>query len=1248
MFRLWLLLAGSLSAQTITSTLSGSISDPNGALVPGAKITAESAATGVRKSATTDAQGRYLLPFLSPGDYSVSAEALGFQKTTRNNLRLEVAQSLVLDLQLSLGAASQTVEVTAESAPLLNTEQAGIEHILDTKLIEDLPSAERSTMALITSLPGIIDQGFALAQGEALATNGNAQGPIGSPGNRNFFDSSFSASGGQASTNDVLLDGVSNTVADFNGIAISPPQDSVQEVKVLSGVFSAEYGRSGGGVVSFLTKGGGRNFHGNLYEYFQNGALNANGWQRNRQGHAADGSTPLLPRIPIKRNQFGGSLGGPIKGLKKTFFFYNYEGRRERNPFSKTLTLPTPKMRSGDLSELLVNVSRPANVARNADGSPAMYGQLYNPYGPLVPNGVTNAAGAPILVRETIPGNRLDRLPRCAPGPRSAPCLDPVALNLISFLPLPNQPGLTDNYLYSGTAEFRRDLNALRIDHTQNEKHSFFGRFSQEGRLQQDPDFLQSVATNGRRVRDTFYNATFNDIFTLSPRAILNLRYGYTRARAAQEPYARAAEFDITTLGFPQSLAASTSEPGFPIFNFAGGPEGEGIPGEITGSQIGGGGNNQPRDTQTVAGAVSLFRGKHSIKTGLEYRLLRFFANQNTNPAGTYTFNRTFTRGPIPTSTPQFVQETGSSLASLFLGLPAAATFRTVTPITLYHHYGAAFIQDDWRPSSRLTLNLGLRWDVETATGEAHNQVTTFDLDAPSHLNGRVPAPADPMVRTLRPSFTDIRGLLSFPDGPQSQTNFRRFAPRAGFAFRLNDRTTLRGGYGMLFVPLSVEQTTALGVNFNTTAIQGTDAQGQVVPPGGASAPTVFLSNPFPNGIPPAPGQRDGADTLIGDSPSLVENIRRTSYTQQWNFVVQRLLAKGLVLDAAYVGTHGIRLPFPTININQLPTEMLDYAKANFASAVDSTGRPATSPAVFFSQLVANPFFGIVTNPNSVLAARTVRRDQLLKPFPHYNNPQLFRPLVGASKYNALQMSIRKTYSNGVSALGSYTWSKFMDIGGAGNNNGGGGGSTVEDIYNISSDFTLSNIDVPHRFTASFSYELPFAKRKPLLGGWQISGTGTWQSGTPVTVTANGFGLSFATRRPDRVYGVDAFIPRSTMQDNIRADGFAFNPDAYAQPPDLTLGNSARNQNDTRRDSYKSLNLSLLKNFKLLDGRHKMQLRGEFLNAPNLVVFGTPGRDVNDRDIVQNGTTVRRGNFARVRTQGNQPRIVQLVLRYTF
>ncbi len=1262
-------------AQTITATIAGTVTDPNGAVVPGATVTATSNDTSLVKTATTDDEGRYTLPFLQPGFYTIKVESSGFAGVARPDVKLEVAQTATLDFSLGVGGSQETVQVTDESASLLVTENPSLETTLENKLIEDLPSAQRNALSFLNFVPGVIDQGFALAQGENLNQNGNAQGPIGTPGNRNFFDSSFAVSGGQASTNDVLLDGVSNTVADFNGVAISPPQDSIREFKVLSGAYSAEYGRSGGGIVNIVTKAGRIDLNGALYEYFQNGGLNANGWQRNRRGTTANG-TPVLPRIPIKRNQFGGAIGGPIflprfgEGGRKTiggktaFFFFNYEGRREKNPFSKQLTMPTARMRTGDLSELLQpNATRP-NVTINgtslpvinADGSRGIFGQVYSPYGALVPNGQRDRLGNAILVRQAIPGNRLDLLPRCPSGPRTSACLDPVGLNLLSYLPLPNQPGLIDNFVYSDTAEFTRDIVAARVDKTLSDKHSLFGRFSNEKRFQGEPSFLGSVASNARIIRDSFFNATFNDVYTFTPTAINNFRYGYTRVRANQVLNGQG--FDPTILGLPAYVAATAPILSFPIFNFAGGAEGQGIAGEITGGQIGGGGNNQPRDTTTIADAVTLIKGGHTIKTGGEFRLLRFFAFQYNNPDGTYSYNRTFTRGPIPTVAPTGnAAEAGSSLASLLLGLPTNATRESVSPITLYHKYGAVFVQDDWKVRPNLTLNLGLRYDLETGTDETHGQITRFDLDAPSQLNGRVSAPVDPIVRTLRPNFTDLRGLLSFPNEPQTRTNKNRFAPRIGFAYRINDKTSIRGGYGIYYVPLSAEQGSALGVVFTTGTTQSNQSA-QIVQPGGSGARTVFSTDPFSGGLPPPPGTSLGANTQIGQSPLLVEPNRRTAYTQQYNFVIQRQLGNNLVLDLAYVGSHGTRLPFPSINLNQLPPEYLDYARINFASARSATGVAATSVSDFFNQQVANPFFGIITNPNSPLISATVTRAQLLKPYPQYDNPALYRPLVGASKYNALQVQLQKRFSDGLSATASYTFSKAMDIGGAGNNNGGGGGSTVENIYDIASDYTISNFDIPHRFTAAFSYEVPFGRGRrfgsglnrftnALLGGFQITGTASRQSGGPVGITAPGFGLSYAVRRANVVDGIDRSYSASEIQENIRNEGFAFNPDAFTNPSEFTLGNSARNYSDLRRDTYKNIDIGVVKNFRFKEDQ-KLQLRAEFVNAFNFVVFGTPGRDVSDKDTIVNGVVTRRGNFGRVTTQGNTPRNIQLVVRYTF
>lgn len=1233
------------SAQTITATIAGTVTDPNGAVVPNAIITATSNDTGLAKTATADSEGRYTVPFLQPGVYSIAVEAAGFGQTTRPEVKLEVAQTATLDFTLTIGGSQTVVEVTDSTTPLLVTESSGLENTIENKLIDELPSAQRSTLAFVNLVPGTIDGGFALASGDALNTNGNASGgPIGSPGNRNFFDSNFSVGGGQSSTNDILLDGVSNTVGDFNGVAISPPQDSVREFKVLSGAYSAEYGRSGGGIINFITRSGGKDFNGTLYEYFQNGGLNANGWQRNSRGRRPDGSE-VLPRIPIKRNQFGGTIGGPVylprfgeggpallSGKDSTFFFFNYEGRREQNPFSREITLPTARMRTGDLSELFTGATR-AGIT-DTGGAAARVGQIYNPYGALV-------GGR----RQAFANNDLSGLPRCAPGPRTGPCLDPIALNVLSFVPLPNRPGLINNYVFSDTAEFTRDILAVRIDTTISERQNLFGRFSYEIRNQAEPNYFETLAANVRRIRDQFGNFTLNHVYTITPSVINNIRYGYTRVRANQVPISEG--FDPTQLGLPSYIANTAPILAFPIFTFSGGAEGQGLPGEITGGdQIGGSGNNQPRDTTTVADAVTIIRGNHTIRTGVEYRLLRFFAFQFNSPAGRFGFSRNFTRGPDPNNTPTNATDTGSSLASFLLGLPASGAAERVSPTTEYHHYGAGFIQDDYKVTSSLTLNLGLRYDIETGTAEVNQQITSFDLDAPSQLRGRVPAPTDAAVRALRPNFTDLRGLLSFPDGPQSRANKNRFAPRIGFAYKINDKTTVRGGYGVYYVPLTVEQPTALGNVFTTNFSLVTEAgTGQIQQPGSGAAPTAFLTDPFPGGLTLPPGNTLGADTQIGQNPLVVEPNRRTSYVQQYNFVVQRELARNLVIDISYAGNHGVRLPIRQLNLNQLPPEFIDYARSQ-------VGNSTTAISNFFSQQVENPFFGIITNPLAIpaLRSRTVPREQLLKPYPQYNALNLFNPLVGASKYNSLQISLQKRFSDGLSATANYTFSKALDLGSSGTNTGflPGVGTSIENVYNIADEYAISNFDVPHRFVASFVYELPFGRGRrfggevnrfvnAVLGDFQVSGTATYQAGSPIPITSSGAFLGSATRRPDRIPGVEAGIDADQARENVRNGSAWFNTAAFAQPADFTFGNAARNYSDVRRDGYRNWDISVAKNFNFNEGAQRLQFRSEFLNAFNNLVFGTPGTNVS----VQN-------TFGLITTQGNTPRIIQFVLRFTY
>lgn len=1259
----WMLSANSLSAQTITATVSGVVTDPNGAIVQGANVIVNSNDNGQTKTTVSDDEGRYKVTFLQPGTYSIKVEKTGFSAKTLTNIRLEVAQNATFDLQLQV--TGDTVQVDVDTTtPILQTETSNLETTIESKLVEDLPTADRNIFNFVNLVPGTIDGGTAA---------GNPGGAVGSAGNRNFFDSNFSVSGGRASSNDILLDGVTNTIGDFGGVAISPPQDSIREFKVISGVAPAEYGRTAGGIVTISTKAGGNKYHGALYEYFQDRELNANGFIRNRNPATAR-------RINVNRSQFGGAIGGPVvlprfgegtpyfyNGANKTFFFFNYEARREDNPFATfdLITVPTASQRTGNLADLLgdnrTDILFGAGNPGGAAGTPVRLGQIFNPYGALVNYiSVNPTTGAQTVVtgRPIIANNDLSTLPRCTSAVRTSACLDPVALAILGYIPLPNSsgstlpgtPGVINNFAVNSTSKFTRDIFAGRIDQKISDKQNLFGRFSYEKRRDAQPNYFNSAASNARTIRDTFTNITLNHVYSITDTIINNIRYGYTRVRANQVPNGQG--FDATALGLPSYLRDGAANLQFPDITIGGGANALTVPGQVNSSSIGGAGNNQPRDVHTIADAVTNVRGAHTFKSGGEYRLYRFYPFQYFTPQGSFSFDRVFTRGPVATNTAaNTVSGSGSALASFLLGLPSSGNREAITPLSIYKKYGAAFIQDDWKIRRNLTLNLGLRWEIETGTGEANQLVTNFDFTAASPLNGKTAVVTDPYVKLLNPQVNDIRGLLSYPEGGQTAANKKQFSPRFGFAYSYDSKTTLRGGYGLFYLPLSLEGTSAQGTNFTTNLVQSTQTSA-------VTTATVNLQNPFPNGIPGVTGNSLGALTQIGAAIQAVSPKRRTSYNQQWNLVIQRQLAKNFVLDLAYVGSRGVRLPIQSVNLNQLSTQVIDYARNNFANpgtcptvAVPTTA--CTSPATFLSFQVANPFAGLIPLVASMNGA-TIARAQLLRPFPQYQTVTDFRPLMGESKYNAMQINLQKRFSDGLSGTFSYVWSKLMDTSGVGNGAAFLDPSAIQDIYNYRrGEYSLSTLDVPHRVVGSFSYELPVGRKKlfgkdfnkladTFLGGWQLSGTATWQTGTPILIVANGFteltaaltGSQNAVRRPNRV-GPNTFN-MDTFRANARAGTAVIDITAFQSPSSLVLGNGSRTYNDVRRDNYRNFDLSLIKNFGWSENKQKLQLRIEALNVLNLVVFGTPGNNINA------------ANFGIVTSQGNRPRILQLVGRYTF
>jgi hypothetical protein len=1168
-----------VNAQSTTGTITGTVTDPTGAVIPGAMVTVTNTLSGAAVTVQANTEGVYVVPALLPSSYTVAATAPGFGRLTKSGIRLEINQTAQVSLQLVVSGTEQVVEVAA-GALLLQTDQSSVDQTVEQKLIEDLPLVDQNVMQLVQITPGVV--------------SGNPSNPsaVGLIGNRSFFDSNFSVNGGRASTNDVLVDGVANTIGDFNGVGATPPARSVQEFKIISGAVSAEYGRAGGGVVSYATRPGGNVYHGSFFNFHQNSALNANTWSNNRN---------RVTRVTNRRNHFGTDISGPVRipglynGKQKTFFFFNYEGRRNRDPFEGLFTVPTVRQRTGDFSE-----------TRNRAGGLI---SIFNPWSTRLAAGSTTQ-----FTRDQFPNNTINCT---AINPATnRPFCDPVALAALRFFPLPNRTpddaSGSNNFVATGTNILDLNFYSLRLDHALTSKQNLFVRYTYVRRDDELYNPFQNVASSGRVIVDRFTHAVINHTYAINQSLVNNFRYGYVRSHANQVPFATG--YDPTQLGLPAYLKDNAAILQFPTFNISG----NGFSYSSLGSR---GYNNQPRDTTTIADTVTKVAGGHTIRTGFEYRLLRFFPFQVFDTTGNFSFTQGYTQqNPNVGSTTQ-----GLGLASFLLGAQSSAVFEYGTPVTIFHHYLAGFVQDDWRVTRKLTLNLGLRWDLETGTEETHGRLTTFDFQALSPISSAV---KDRLGR-------DVYGSLRFVEKGEAEwkADRKRFAPRIGFSYQLNQKTVMRGGYAIFYLPVSVENLGSMGYNYTISSSQPDPR-----------IPQILLNNPFPSGIPRIIGNSQGPLTLLGQSPTAVEGQIASSYNQVWNLGLQRQLGRSVLAEAIYVGSRGVRLPVNNFNLNQL--DPVHQRLGNTALA----------------QLVTNPFAGVITDPLSPLSRPTVTRGALLRPFPQYQGLFYSRPLanLGASDYQSLQLKVQKRFAAGLSFLAHYTWSKSLDIGGTGNGIAFTDPTPIQNIYNIRDEWSLSTSDVPHRFQVSGVYELPFGQRKRFLnaipraadlivGGWQVSGSYTWQRGTPLSIVANNLlGIGNARMRASQLPVSNPRIKTGQARDNVRNNGVWFNTAVFFNPNDLitaptgedrskafVFGNTSRTLGSVRRDDYVNLDFSLFKRFRLTE-KIGFEFRAEAFNALNYVVFGTPTNNVNSPQ------------FGRVVSQLNLPRRIQLAGRITF
>ncbi len=1042
--------------QTFNARITGTVTDATGAPVPAATVSVRHVETNVTKKTKTASSGVYNVPLLLPGTYEVQVEAPGMEVTIQRGIKLEVNAAATVDFRLKVSAVTTVVDVTAD-VPMLQTETSGVGKTIETRVIEEFPLIERDIMGLVRAIPGVV----------ANPTVGQARG------SRNVFDSEFSVSGSRSSMNEVLLDGSSNTIGDFNGVVVAPTQDSVQEFRVETSSYSAEFGRSGGGTVNIVTKAGTNAYHGTAYYYHQNDAFNANSYTNNRSG---------IARPFLRRHQYGYSLGGPIQipklynGANKTFFFSSFEGRRESNPINQLTSVPTALQMAGDFSQTFALVN----------GKP----QLIQIFDPKTSRVLSNG----VRTRDPFDGNRI---------PMDQ--VNPIALKLLKYYPAPNLPGSSVtglfNYRYHATRRYSHDIVSNRVDQYIRDKQRIFFRFNIQENLDRSPTtivrFVDSDST-----WDHFKNYALDDTWQVTSRLNNVFRYSYTRFRA--NLISNTLGFDPTTLGLPNYYRDSANILFFPNFS-------------ITGPFPSLGGtayNNQPRDTQGIQDNIVYIRGRHNLKAGAEYRLLRFYPFQVFNPTGGFSFSSAFTQqDQLGAGSPT----QGYGLASLLLGV-GGFSFEHVEPLTAYHHYVGSYVQDDWKLTSRLTLNLGLRWEIETGTGESHNRLSYFDPSSTNPAGGR--------------------GALQFTGGKNPgtirATNWLNFGPRVGFAFRPFNKWVVRGGYGIFYLPIGLEPTlTTTPFNYTLNA-DNLNAD---------YTPKVTLSNPFPAGLPKpnsANPVNDGGYQL-GSFANIVLRNQPPEYMQEWNFAFSRQLARTTVMTVTYNGSRGVHLPIPSLELNQINPGYLANGGA------------------FLTQLVPNPYFGKVSS--GLLAQPMIPQEQLLKPFPTFaaastanafgGSLAYFRPPVGDSIYHGMTVQFERRFTRGLSVDAHYTFSKLIDVGGVGNGAAFTDPSALRDIYNTRLERSLGSFDATHRIVVIYAVDLPFGRNKALgrslftgptwadrmLSGWQVLGFHTLQSGFPVNI--GGPDLSrIAGASPSRasvVAGMKDNYPYSVSIANARA-----------------------------------------------------------------------------------------------------------------
>jgi Carboxypeptidase regulatory-like domain len=1193
--------APSLSAQTTYGSVAGLVGDPSGAEIGGAEVTLTNTGTAEKRVQQTGPDGLYSFVNLLPGQYRIDVEKPGFKHITRPGIAIEVGQGVRIDLTMQVGEVTQTVEVTGET-PQLQSETSSIGQVVEERKANELPLNGRNVFNLISLAPSVVPQGS--AGGTPVGVNPFGWG-------------NYQVNGSFGNESAEYLDGQPLNIGYINLPVVIPTQDSIQEFKVQTSNLGADWGKFSGGVINLSTKSGTNGLHGAAYEYLRNKVFNAND-PFLKASQIVQGVSNEPP--PFTQNQFGANAGGPLvipkvyDGRDKTFWFFSWEGFRLRQGQTFTTTVPTTAERAGNFSAISTPIMDPCGGT------------------------VTTAVACPGYTGAATPfaGNVL-------PTGR----LNPTSLALLQYFPAANTTGTAgpdgttiNNYTTASSGGGNQNQVVGRLDQNLGANQHIFFRYTYWDVLDLPVDPLGTGLCDDR-CSETYssHAAALGYNYTLTPSTILGLNASLSRFAYNRSPINSG--FDLTTIGWPtqynDAVPSIARTPPTPcVLNFA-----DNIMCTQGQSFI------QDRNTQfNLTPSITMVRGRHTLKLGFQFEVGRDNYAQTNVASGSFAFCGAGLSCFTGFSFADFLlgyADNPSNVENHFFGqavVPALIAGQQI--------YRGFYADDTYHLTNKLTLNLGLRYDLQGAWSERFNRLSYFNPTAQNWLANPASSAGLAGVPGLPGTTGDV--FLVPPGGTAIPLDKTNISPRVGFAYSFDSKTVIRGGYGIFFIPNYV----SFGLNPNNDLVNDatTSYNGTI----NGAVPINTINTPFLPSIVPPVGRTLGTlgtqqyATQVVQNPTLADlGDHPAGYVQQWNLNIQRNLPGGFFVSAAYVGSKGTHLQSYSQQIDQIGDNYLSQAATQCAAQTAITGARCDASGVTLLQSVPNPFYDATTGVAYALGTATTTVGQLDRPYPQYTGLSLAGQGSYDSSYQSLQLTVERRFASAGSLLVAYTNSKLISDTDTLTNWLEVAAGAIQDNNNNNGERSLSSQDVPQRLVISYVLDLPFGHGKKYLsgasgftqkviGGWGVDGVTIFQSGFPLVFSnsdPNYTTLFGAGSRPNYVAGCNKASPVS----GAAMLNEWFNTACFTAPADFTFGDEGRTDPTLRGDGVKNFDFSAFKRTNFgPDEKLGLEFRAEFFNLFNRTQFAPPN------------TSFGSATFGQVTSiyPGTNPRLVQFGLKFVF